>query len=212
MGRPGEPPHEMEHGGPPEAIELRRQVLAVARGVGEGEGLTLAVEARAIDGSLHENVEGRGNEELQPGDVREIAERRGNRNRLELAKNDAQAAIDFLDVSRLRQESTRYLLELRARAESLRVDAQMGPEPSCQERIERSLLPLIAQREEIRSKYGSDQLLVHALKQPLPEALGHENDSPPSKPRSSMKRSGSPFPWKSYFNRPLPSGANKGAA
>ncbi len=210
MGCPGEPSHQMEHGGPSQPIELRRQVLAVARSVGEGEGLALPVEARAIDGSLDENVEGRGDEELQPGDAREVAEGLGNRNRLELAKDDPQASVDLLNVFRLRQKPPRNFLELRARGESVGVDAQMGPEQFRQKRIEKSRLfwPLIAQREEIRSEYGSDGLLVHALKQPLPEALRHGNCPPPPKPRSSIQRSGSPFLWKSYSKRPLPSGAN----
>ena len=57
--------HEMEDGGPPKAVELRREILLVARGVGESERLALSIEPLVVDGSLGQHVERRGDEELE---------------------------------------------------------------------------------------------------------------------------------------------------
>ena len=93
--RRGEPAEQVVHDGPLLLVALDREVGHAVGGVGDDLGGGGAAEAFRVERLLEQRVEGRGDEKVEVGDLRQLAQR-GRHAEIGLAQDRAQPGVGFL--------------------------------------------------------------------------------------------------------------------
>ncbi len=153
-----------------EVLAFARQVGHAIRGVGDDFGRRRALEALGIDRLLEVLVEGGRDEEIEIGDLGELAQRIGRRE-VDLAKDAAHARVRVLAPAARREEPADDVVQRIRIGKLRRIDVELDRELFGHPVVEKARARRGVDLEELGADDGDDAAFLDEVEEVIPRVL-----------------------------------------